>query len=544
MKKIVFVSFYDKMCISIRMLSQVAKDNGAESYCMFFKDHKALPIEGFQGVDDAPTDYYTHSHQYLNNGHWIGCGEEVNKATQYEWNILLQRIADIEPDFVAVSARSMSFGLCESLIYQLKPLLLSNTVYVVGGYGPTVEPKKFLEVFDSVCIGEGEEFIKALILDETVPNLCVLVDDILHVNKLAKPIDINNLLPDWDTKRKWMIEDGLIHKIEDVYDLKTYDLFVSRGCPSKCSYCMAHQWGEFYANYGGECSKIRVRSVDSVIDELVWAKKKYGIVYVRFMDSIFGLGKKWAKDFYKAYKEQITLPFFANLDARHSGKEQIEQLKEAGLQKTVVGIQSLDEYIRLSVMNRNTPDEMLYNFAKCLQDNEIMFQYDIIHWNPFDTEETLEDGLNFLMDMPICEQTIVCQLKFFPQAHITQRFLKEKPEYLDKSVYDYYAWMYVFITKGERYEQFANLVGYNNLFKKNPDLFETMYHALKEKFNYKKIRVKFPIKKGEVVRTLKFEMEDDCNEEGIAYDDRLLLDGKKAARDLNPGELIQWMDFN
>jgi len=54
------------------------------------------------------------------------------------------------------------------------------------------------------------------------------------------------------------------------FETSSYNVYASRGCPYKCSYCANHV---FASNYPGK-KYYRVRSVDNVINEITDIKGK------------------------------------------------------------------------------------------------------------------------------------------------------------------------------------------------------------------------------------------------------------------------------
>ena len=303
-KKIVLIAFFDKVSLSLRLLSSILKKHGHETTLIYFKDDRTVILDNF--IEN--NKFY----QFINNGKYVGCGDDVNPPTQQEFDILKNKVKGINPDIVGISTRSSTKDLGIKVAQILKEEL-PNAVYVTGGYGPTTEPEYFLNTFDYVCLGEGEPFAENIDRDfKDIPNMAWLEGNKFKNNKLANHFHLDELpYPDWTSDNKFLVEDNRIGPLAETYDRKTYDLFTSRGCPSTCSYCMANQWRNFYLKYNSnKYPKVRIRSPQSVIDELNFAINKYDIGYVRFMDAIFGYNEKWLFEFLDLYDAQIGLDFF------------------------------------------------------------------------------------------------------------------------------------------------------------------------------------------------------------------------------------------
>lgn len=543
--KWLLVGFYDKINVSLRVLSSVLKEEGQEVDCVFLKSDRSSVIKGFR-----PDNKY---YQYLFNGKYVGCGEDVNPVTDHEMDLLVEKTKEIQPHVVAMSCRSALLGLSGRVLGRLSKAL-PDAIYVAGGYGPTVEPEKFSRMFDYVCVGEGEPFIRGLVKrlgdvedwEVAVPN--GVGEYKVDVPKIiAPPEDLDRYWPDWEFEGKWLIEDDKVTPIEQALDTGVYDVFASKGCLSTCTYCQANQWLNFYKRYGATYPKMRLRMAEKVIDELSWAKRKFNLRYVRFMDSMFGWKREWLKNFLDMYKYHIGLPFFCYTDVRWMDEERFGWLLDAGMVKSVVGIQSADRGIRQGVMGRDITDGELLKYAWMVHDSGIDFQYDIIHWNPFDTLRTLEKGLAFIQKLPPARQIVVCELKMFPGSPITEMYEVQKPQEMEvsKVVQDFYAWLYVMTLMGEAYKQSAQY--FWNLFQ-NKWVDEGIVVRMKKAFelirkhDMRKIKLNCDVKKGTRLSTLMFDfVRSEVGD--IEFDDRLKVQGTSVTRDLVKGAVLRWEDI-
>jgi len=538
-KKVVFISFYDRICVSTRALSSVIKKAGHRPFLLYFKDDRVV-VKDTLSTDNK---YY----QIISNNLFTGCGEDVNPPTELEFKLLVNKIVEINPDIVCVSARSIAKELSKKVVTSLRSVL-PNAIYVGGGYGPTIEPEKFLEFLDFVCLGEGEQAILDIVTTDDlkkVDNLAWLENGKLQHNKLAKVSVLDELpYPDWEFEDKFMIEDDKISPIKDVYDTKTYDIYASRGCPSNCTYCIACHWDKMYSKYNGFIPKIRLKTVNSVINELLVAKKKHDLKYVRFMDSIFGFNKKWLFEFLDRYDKEIGLKFFCYLDERFIDEERIKRLKDSGFSTTTVGIQSTTEEIRFNIMGRNVSDDGLVKYAETLINNGIKIKYDLIGWNPFETNETLRRGVDFLKRLPKGKLTVVFQLKMFPGSPIHSMFQEKNPKSLTNKEHEYWAWIYQMIISSKKSEEIADFALKYDYFKENPDVLRELFNEIRDKEKTKeKLFAARDIRKGEIITTVMFERKETESKDGILYIKSSEILNKALRRDIKKGEMLEWKDF-
>jgi radical SAM superfamily enzyme YgiQ (UPF0313 family) len=538
-KKVVLIAFYDRVCLSIRALSSALKKRGHRPYLIFFKDDRSVIKDDFENG----SKYY----QIISHNKFIGFGEDVNPPTETEISLLVKKIREINPEIIGISARTVSKEISKEIVKELRRYL-SDAIYIAGGWGATLEPEAFLEFMDYVCLGEGDEVICEILRTnepKKVNNVGWLEKGKLRHNKLAESLGVDRIdYPDWLFQNKYMVEDNVVIPLHNVYDTRTYDIYTSRGCPSTCTYCMACQWSRIYKKYGSGMPKVRLRTVESVIAELEYAKEMFGIKYVRFMDSIFGYNKKWILKFLDEFDKKIGVKFFCYLDERYIDEDRIRRLKDSGLKFTTVGIQSADEKIRKKIMGRKISDEGIIRYAECLKENEIKINYDIIGWNPFETNETLRNGIPFLKRLPKGERTVVFQIKIFPGSRIHELKLRLNPRPLTNNEYEYWAWIYQMILLSEESEQAADFILKFESFKNNPKIIQKIFDEIIQKNGSRdKIIAARNIDKGEVLTNVMIDQINSNGKGGIFYDDKAKIISKVTRRQISEGQIIQWNDF-
>lgn len=539
-KKVVLISFYDRISLGMRLLSSILNKAGYKPYLLIFKDDRSGVLDEFN-----PKAVYD---RYISNNKFIGTGTDVNPPTKKEYDLLIEKIVEIKPDVVGVTARSIALDMSREVIGRIRKIL-PNARYIGGGYGPTLEPEKFLEFLDYICLGEGEKTIVNLVAspDPTKEkNIAWTVNGKLFHNELACPQNLDEIdYTDWDNDRKLLIDDDMIKPIEECFDLTTYDIFASRGCPNTCTYCMANHQGLMSKRFGLIMPKIRLRSPEATIKELKEVKEKKGIRYVRFKDSIFGFNKKWLFKFADLYDKHIGLPFTCYLEIKFIDEESIQRLKKSGFDRTTVGIQSANERIRREIMGRTATDDDLVEYADMLVKNGIKVQYDIIHFNPFDTAESLEQSMKFLKRFPKGGDCNIMELMFWPGSQITALYLKEKPKRLEFKEYLYYAWLFQMIMYSEKTEKSADFFVKYKCLKKHPRILEECFNEEigKLETKYSIIAAK-DIKKGDVLTRVMFDKDKTKNiGESVIWEDRDKLTSKVARKTIKRGMLVKWSDI-
>lgn len=527
-QKVVLISFFDRTCESTRMLASSLKKAKHRPYLLFFKDDRAATLEKLNSKNK--------NYQSVFNMNFVGSGSDVNPPTDKEIELLTEKIGEIKPAVIGFSARTATKELCKQLVKHLR-LVFPSTRYIAGGYGPTLEPEYFLQFVDYVCLGEGDNAIVDLVeLKEPAgaSNVASLKNGKLIYGNLAKGCALDKLpVADWSFEDKFMIEENKVVPVHQYFDINTYYIFTTRGCPSSCTYCQACQWQTMYKKYNATIPKVRLRSPQNVIAELMQAKETFNIEYVRFMDSIFGINKKWFNEFMDLYDKHIQLRFYCFVDVRWTDSKMLQRLARSGLIKTTLGIQATTEKIRKEVMGRAVKDEQIIKFARALVENELTFKYDIIHWNPFDTNETLARGAEFLEKLPKGEQVDLFQLKVFPGSKLHEKILLEKPVPLSNEEYEYWVWVYQLIMRDKTTEKIANNAMNNIYYKNNPHQLKRLLEEAMSQIALKyRLYASRRIGKNEKISNLMLTRKKTTTANAIPYDQLLSVVGKVARKEI------------
>lgn len=215
-----------------------------------------------------------------------------------------------------------------------------NTMLIAGGPHATIMPETLTRHFDAVVIGEGEKTFPDILKNKD--NLKI-VDGIAYSEKgkiiknppreFIKDLDSTGFpsleLLDMESYMKnWHYLDSINPK------LKGTSIITSRGCPYNCTYCQP----TLRTMFG---KKIRKRSVDNVIDEMVYLNKKYKIRSFFFHDDTFTSDIPWVKEFSKKLADK-KLNFYWGCNTRINtiNKDLLRLMRKAGLKMLHVGVES------------------------------------------------------------------------------------------------------------------------------------------------------------------------------------------------------------
>lgn len=315
----------------------------------------------------------------------------------------------------------------------------SSSLVIWGGVHPTIFPENCIEDADMLCIGEGEGAITDLVqrLKDNKPyhsvnNLWIREGGRIIKNSLNPLIqDLSGLpYPLYGKDSYYFIDSNKLSRKDPLLSDRYFWVQTSRGCLYSCSYCVN---GLLRPIFNGLGSYSRRRSVTNVIGEikenLSLPKSKTG--YIFFVDEVFGNEEKWLKEFETEYKNEIGLPFYVEYNPKNINSVVLEKLVNAGLDTIHFGIQTGSDHIRNHIFNRPGKNEEILEVIRQISVHNVTIKCDLILNNPYDTEESLENTVNFLLRMPKKVFFNLFSLQYFPNYPLTKRAVEDgyiKPE--------------------------------------------------------------------------------------------------------------------
>ncbi len=330
-------------------------------------------------------------------------------------------IADFNPDFVAFSIMSGSHHWALDMARQVKKEY--GIANIFGGPHPTYFPE-FIEEkdVDIIVRGEGEEACLELMdrfdrkedfLD--VKNIWVSRSGQIHKN------EVRALCEDLD---KYPFPDRELYSdLKGKVDLSVRNVIASRGCPWHCTFCFNDTMQALYKDKG---KYVRIRSVDKVTEEARLLRDVTDTKTIYFVDDVFGLDSEWMFEFLPKFKEKVALPFIClvRADVVCRNEKYAEYLADYGCMSACFGIESGDENMRNTILNKNVSDKSLYEAADRLHKAGVKFRTFNIMGLPGETLEdafqTLQMNIDMKTDYPWCSMFMP-----FPGTKLTE-YAKEK----------------------------------------------------------------------------------------------------------------------
>jgi len=313
---------------------------------------------------------------------------------------IVEFIQTHKPILVGMSFMTPQFFTAKDIVDKIKNRLPGIPV-VLGGAHPSVMPKKTLEEIpnaDYIVYNEGEQTMLELIefinqKGDTPRNIDGLVwkdGDSIVVNKPRASIDNLDKLPFPDRE---LIDQSMYHAQSFLsYSRKAITIYTSRGCPGKCVFCAS---GHTLRN------RIRQRSIENVMDEIDFLRRRYDIDYLMIKDDTFTINNRLIRNFCQEIKRRHPkLRWHCMVRADTVDEEILAVMKNAGLNDVFIGIESGNNEI-LKKSRKGTNTKQVRSIVEACERLGIKTYGAFILGLPGDTRETIHETIDFACSLPL-----------------------------------------------------------------------------------------------------------------------------------------------
>ena len=308
-------------------------------------------------------------------------------------------VKSLNPNIIGLSISVVNFPFVFEFIRNFYERFKQIPI-ILGGHYASLNYIWILENYpyiDYIVIGEGENTIIELLneFEKKEPNF----------NKI-KGIsyrDKNDNLIFTGTRKKMSQEElsnlsynyiSLFPPLEsyqiDKYN-KNYSIIASRGCPFRCDFCSSFQvWGD-----------IRYRSVESIIKEIKFIKKKYKINTFRFEDDNLLWNKYWRLTFLEAITK-LQIKWICNSRLDLIKPEEVPLLKLSGLSYIYHGIESGSKKVREMLGKRypkNFTNEKIYELVSIELKNDIIPELSFMIGHPKEKKQDILETFHFMREL-------------------------------------------------------------------------------------------------------------------------------------------------
>jgi len=324
---------------------------------------------------------------------------------------LAKQIIEGNYDLILMSASTFFYSQSVDLAARIKPF--TNKTILLGGVHPTMVGGEALDhapAIDYLCVGEGEEFILEFLplfeRGEDVRNLA----NIAYRNDDDKVI-VNPPRPCTDLGTLGRFRHELFQPLSVVQPYPFPGMcyvYATRGCPYACNYCGNSKYLEMYRK-----GYLRKKSIDSVIEDLLYLKNNYPAQFLFFGDEMVIFDEAYVSELFPRIQTEVQLPYGCMARVERITPTIVELFRTTGCQYVGMGVECGDEKFRREFLNRHMTNQQIIEAFKLLRTipNIKLTSYNMHKYPvPYDDELTKSThALNDILQPDIMQMSI-----FFP----------------------------------------------------------------------------------------------------------------------------------
>jgi anaerobic magnesium-protoporphyrin IX monomethyl ester cyclase len=319
-------------------------------------------------------------------------------CTFLDRNEALEKALAVKADVVGIYCMVTMLDDCINFAEHLRP---TCRLLVAGGPLPTCDPEPFMEQFDVVVRGEGEQtMLELLHAWETQSNLAdvagivtrrdaswpangrlVYSPERIFQKELDRiPFPARELLPN----------ESYIRQGRNKYGYSITTVMSTRGCPFRCEFCSNVVFGGSY----------RERSPENVVDEIE-AALALGYDRISFADDVFTMRRARVVSICREIKRR-KLDFKWECLGRVDALDETTalEMKAAGCARIFFGIESGSEAM-LKLMNKEITTVQARQAVEAARQAGLEVGAFFILCYPGDTNDTVLQTLRFATSLPL-----------------------------------------------------------------------------------------------------------------------------------------------
>jgi anaerobic magnesium-protoporphyrin IX monomethyl ester cyclase len=293
---------------------------------------------------------------------------------------------------VGFSVNTLNFNYFVKLSLYVKER--TGCVIVAGGVHITaLQEKALLDHVDYLFLGEADhalaDFLDAMEVDEperirTLPGLVFANDGKIINNGRTLVKDLDNL-PFAD---RGLLDHTLCKTtLSDGKKVLSTGISASRGCPFKCVFC---------AEQILTGNRYRCHSPEYVFEEMRYVQDTFGISHINFYDSTFNIKRANVLRLCRLIiNSGRKFTFWVGARASLLDKDQLAMMKQAGLVRLGIAIESGNEAI-LKLIRKNQTRAQLLRAFRMAAELSIPTEAMAIIGNPGDTLRTMFETAEFI----------------------------------------------------------------------------------------------------------------------------------------------------
>lgn len=321
---------------------------------------------------------------------------------------IVSYINNEKPDLVGFSVYIWNINIVKEIIKYIRE---TNTMILLGGPEVSYNAKDYIlnNEADFVINNEGEESFHLLL--DALNNNTPLYDVPNLVYKDEKIVETNTILPNLENV-KLATTNVLDYKNRIVY------LESSRGCPYRCSYCVA-----------STSNKVRMFPLDRVLNILNTLMKER-VKTVKFLDRTFNADPKYLITILDYIEENnISTTFQFEIVVDRLTKEMLDKIKnyKQSTLRFEIGIQSTNDFVNKSIRRTQNMEKVKENILYLNSIPNLELHVDLIAGLPYEDICSFRNSFNETFSL-FSKELQLGFLKFLKGTHLMTMI--EEHEYI------------------------------------------------------------------------------------------------------------------
>jgi len=314
---------------------------------------------------------------------------ELINITEKEIDQTASLIVDQKPLYIGLSVMTGRQTAHSAKLSQKIKAISPSLAIVWGGIHPSLLPGQCLseDYIDSVVIGEGEEtaieFSQKIQSRESFTGVLGLGYKENGLPKINPPRPFIKSLDEWPLDFSLLDMEKFVYKLDKFKRVIAYK--ASRGCPFNCAFCYNKAFNQ---------SRFRAWSVEHVVKDIEFLKKKYKIDAIKFYDDNFFVDKNRALEILK----RIDLPSHLEVRIDMIDDSLAKELKERKVFDLLIGAEAGSDRI-LSMINKRITVARIMSAVKSLSKFGVPACYSVIVGLPSEMKEEFEATINLLYEI-------------------------------------------------------------------------------------------------------------------------------------------------
>jgi radical SAM superfamily enzyme YgiQ (UPF0313 family) len=320
---------------------------------------------------------------------------------------------------------------------------------VFGGVHPTFMPYQTLvdSKADYVFCGEGEIALLKL-LENNMDNQGIKgVYSLKNLNDADSPYEradiIHNLdglpFPDWDSMAPNDFPPAPMGVFFKKYPIAT--IMTTRGCPYKCTFCASTNFYE---------GKIRFRSPENVVDEMLYLQEKFNVKEFHFIDDSINMNKAHLENICKLIIEKKLKVCWScpnGIRADKIDENLLGLMKKAGCYYIAIGIESSNPEILRNIKKAETI-EAITDAIEIINRCGIGCGAAFLFGLPGETKETIKNTIDFMLRVNL-ERAHIFMLSLLPGCELFNNLKGQYSPDFSKKIFKDVQWAPEGLTKND-----------------------------------------------------------------------------------------------